>query len=73
MRDRSVGVSRPEQSLMTPWLSRLVLLAALVCFVGSVRGQDVASITGTVTDKTGAAVSDAVVKLTNTSTDARFE
>lgn len=36
-------------------------------------GQDVASVTGTVTDKTGSAVSDANVKLVDTRTGAQYE
>lgn len=73
MRDRSAGMVNSGQSLLTLWLSRLVIVAALVCFVGSVRGQDVASITGTVSDKTGAPISDADVKLTDTRTGAAYE
>ncbi len=49
----------------------LVFLAS--CLAGGAKGQDVASITGTVTDKTGGAVSDAVVKLTDTRTASVYE
>jgi hypothetical protein len=48
----------------------LVVMAAC-CMVG--LAQDVASIIGTVTDKTGSAVSDADVKLTDTRTGAVYE
>jgi hypothetical protein len=56
--------------------SRLALPGALFILLGclalSVRAQDVASITGTVVDKTGSAVADADVKLTDTRTGAVY-
>jgi hypothetical protein len=52
------------------YLALAVILMALS--VGS-RAQDVASITGTVTDKSGAAISDAEVKLTDARTGAVYE
>ncbi len=56
------------------WALRLALALAMTagcCMVGF--AQDVASLTGTVTDKSGGAVADASVKLTNTGTGATFE
>ena len=51
---------------------RLVVMALLVVglLAAGARGQDVASITGTVTDKTGAPISDAHAKLVDTRTGA---
>jgi carboxypeptidase family protein/TonB-dependent receptor-like protein len=48
----------------------VVLVSGLLA--GSVKAQDVASITGTVVDKTGGAVSDADVKLLDTRTGAVY-
>jgi hypothetical protein len=56
------------------WVLRLAATLAVLagsCMVG--LAQDVASVIGTVTDKTGAAVSDADVKLTDTRTGAVYE
>jgi hypothetical protein len=50
----------------------VALLVMAACSVAALA-QDVASLTGTVTDKTGSAVADASVKLTNTGTGATFE
>ena len=52
------------------WPAALVLL--LGCLAGAAKAQDVASITGTVMDKTGSAVADADVKLTDTRTGATY-
>jgi hypothetical protein len=51
-------------------LQALALL--LICLVASTRAQDASSITGTVVDKTGSAVADADVKLTDTRTGATY-
>jgi len=54
---------------------RLALMALLVMglLAAGARGQDVASITGTVTDKTGDAISAAHAKLVDTRTGAVYE
>src|SRR4051794_11898884 len=52
------------------WTATLLLL--LGCLAGGAKAQDVSSITGTVTDKTGSAISDADVKLTDTRTGATY-
>jgi Carboxypeptidase regulatory-like domain len=56
------------------YLQCLIALGLLTAgFAMSAAAQDVASITGTVMDKTGGAVSDASVKLTDTRTGAAYE
>ena len=55
------------------YMASVVALALLwVCFAADVKAQDVASITGTVMDQRGDAVSDAAVTLTNTRTGAVY-
>ena len=49
------------------------VVSTMFLVLPSLRAQDVASLTGTVTDKTGGAVADAAVKLTNTGTGATYE
>jgi hypothetical protein len=51
----------------------VALWFAMSLMVVPARGQDAASVVGTVTDTTGAAVSDARAKLTNTRTGASYE
>lgn len=51
----------------------VAVLFLIFAFASPVLAQDVAGITGTVTDKTGSAVSDASVKLTDTRTGAVYE
>ena len=46
-------------------LPRIALLAAAVLFSAALWAQDTASITGTVTDSSGAAVSNAQVSVSN--------
>ena len=58
---------RPEGRCYMRYIALFVILAG---FSVGVRAQDVASITGEVTDKTGGRVPDASVKLTNTRTGA---
>src|SRR5262249_3093221 len=75
--EQTHGDSRNDQKLSDGWMrSRLWWTAALVllagCLAGGTKAQDVASITGTVMDKTGSAVVDADVKLTNTRTGATY-
>src|SRR5271169_4731083 len=54
-------------------LHALMMVAALLgCLAVGAKAQDVASITGTVVDKTGGAVSDADVKLTDTRTGGQY-
>ena len=54
-------------------LSSVMILALLcACFAVGAKAQDVSSITGTVMDKTGGAVSDADVKLIDTRTGAAY-
>lgn len=54
-----------------------ILLPVLLCLVPLLptllRAQEVASLTGVVTDKTGAVIQDVDVKLVDTRTDATFE
>jgi Carboxypeptidase regulatory-like domain len=50
----------------------VALWFAMGLMVGSAQGQDVASVVGTVTDTTGAAVSDAGAKLTNFRTGVSY-
>jgi Carboxypeptidase regulatory-like domain/TonB dependent receptor len=50
----------------------LVLVAAVILFSGLANAQGLASLTGTVIDSSGAAVSGAAVKLTNTRTGAVY-
>jgi hypothetical protein len=64
---RSRGGAKPQS-----YLRYLALAAILAGFSVGTRAQDVASITGTVTDKTGAAISDADVKLMDTRTGAVY-
>src|SRR6476661_8517978 len=69
--------ARNGEKLSIGWLrSRLTWSAVLVlllgCLAGGTKAQDVASITGTVMDKTGSAVADADVKLTDTRTGATY-
>lgn len=49
------------------------LVLSLTVVVAGLKAQDVASMTGTVMDRTGAAVSDADAVLTDTRTGAVFE
>jgi len=49
-----------------------LLATTLTMGVLSARAQDVASLTGIVTDKDGGTVSDAVVKLVDTNTGANY-
>lgn len=75
--DQAHEYARNTKEVSSDWLrSRLALVAALVflmsCLAGGTKAQDVASITGTVTDKTGSAVADADVKLTDTRTGATY-
>ena len=65
---RIAGISvmqRPARSPMTAWLAGIAMLLALTT---GAWGQDNASVTGTVTDPTGAAVANANMSLTNTAT-----
>src|SRR5262249_4390669 len=56
-------------------LASLVVLVGsfLLLFTSLAMGQEVAGLTGTVTDKTGAVVPDATVKLVDTRTNSSFE
>jgi len=75
--EQTHGDARNDKKLSDGWMrSRLLWTAALVllvgCLAGGTKAQDVASITGTVMDKTGSAVADADVKLTDTRTGATY-
>ena len=50
-----------------------VLLSFFICLPSSLAGQEVASLTGVVTDKTGAVIEDATVKLVDTKTNGSYE
>src|SRR4029077_19285934 len=50
----------------------LAVVFLMSCLGVALEAQDVASITGTVVDKTGSAITDADVKLTDTRTGATF-
>lgn len=50
----------------------IALVLAMGMVAAGAKAQDVASITGTVTDKTGAAIFDATVRLTDTRTSAVY-
>jgi hypothetical protein len=54
-------------------LFTLALLSLLLCLPGFLYSQEVASLTGVVTDKTGAVIPDVTVKLVDTRTNAAFE
>ena len=58
-------------------MKRVLVVAVMLAFgiflPVMLRAQEVASLTGVVTDKTGAVVSDAAVKLVDTKTNAGFE
>ena len=50
-----------------------VMLSFFICLPSLLAGQEVASLTGVVTDPTGAVVADATVKLVDTKTNTRYE
>ncbi len=72
-RNSPVGVRSVRRPEVWSYLRYVALVVILAGFSGAVRAQDVASITGQVTDKTGGRVPDASVKLTNTRTGAEYE
>src|ERR1700680_1706290 len=73
VRNCPVRVRRAGQAECRSYLRYVALVVILAGFSVGVRAQDVASITGAVTDKTGGTVSDASVKLANTRTGAEYE
>jgi hypothetical protein len=68
---RSNGVAGDWLRLRIGFAAAFVFLMG--CLVSGVKAQDVASITGTVADKTGAPISDADVKLVDTRTGSVYE
>jgi hypothetical protein len=73
VRSCPVGVRSGDRAERRSYLRYVALVVILAGLSVGVRAQDVASITGTVTDKSGSAISDADVKLTDTRTGAVYE
>jgi Carboxypeptidase regulatory-like domain len=71
--DRIAARVGTEQGVWHYLRNVLAVALLLSCLGVSAKAQDVASITGTVVDKNGDAVSDADVKLTDTRTGATFQ
>lgn len=72
-RNLSAGLQREGRAEDRSCLRYVALFVLLAGFSAGVRAQDIASITGVVTDKTAARVPDASVKLTNSATGAEYE
>jgi hypothetical protein len=71
---KRVSRRRPKIGILAGIVRFFTALVGVVALlVTSAHAQDVASITGTVTDKTDAPISDATVKLTDTRTGAVYE
>src|ERR1700730_17265206 len=76
--ERTHRGARNDKIASSCWLrSWPALVAALVFMMagmaGTTKGQDAASITGTVTDKTGSPIGDADVNLTDTRTASTYQ
>ncbi|MGA8311626.1 MAG: TonB-dependent receptor [Terriglobales bacterium] len=65
---RIASISVAQRPARNPLTVRLAVIAMLLVLTTGAWGQDNASITGTVTDPTGAAVANAAISLTNTAT-----